>query len=113
MGDKDTFPGRPFGIRLRPHGEAVIVEATGELDVAAAEEFKDALEQALEGDASTVVVDLSDSDFIDSTGLRALLVVMEQSSMDGTRLGVRRELSPTVARTLELTGIGERLPFVD
>jgi anti-sigma B factor antagonist len=111
--DKDTFPGRPLGIHVRPHGDAVIVEATGELDVVSAEKFQTALEHVLVSDASSVVLDLSKLDFIDSSGLRALLIISEQSSMDGTRLSIRRELSPSVERLLDLTGCAERLPMAD
>jgi len=48
----------------------VVVGVRGELDLAAAEAFEDAI--ASVRDASHVVVDLTDCTFLDSSGVRAL-----------------------------------------
>jgi anti-sigma B factor antagonist len=90
----------------------VIVRAVGELDVASAPSFEEELRHALATDASTIVVDLARVTFMDSTGLRALLVATGTSNMN-KRVGVRRELTTAVQRTLEVSGMAEKLPFVD
>jgi anti-sigma B factor antagonist len=113
MGIAESRHGRPFGLWIRPHGDTVVVEASGELDLSAAGGFETELRQVLARNGATVVLDLSGLEFIDSSGLRALLVLAFESSVNGSRLGVRRELSPAVQRTFDLTGIGDRLPFVD
>jgi anti-anti-sigma factor len=113
MGIAESGHERAFSLRIRPHGDTVVVEVSGELDLSAAGGFETELRQVLARNGGTVVLDLSRLEFIDSSGLRALLVVAFESSVNGSRLGVRRELSPAVERAFDLTGIGDRLPFVD
>ena len=106
-------PGDAFRTWTEPNGDSVIVRAVGELDVASAPSFEEELRHALATDASAIVVDLARVTFMDSTGLRALLVATGTSNMNSTRVGVRRELTTAVQRTLEVTGMAEKLPFVD
>jgi anti-sigma B factor antagonist len=105
-------PGEASRTWTEPNGDSVIVRAVGELDVASAPSFEEELRHALATDASTIVVDLARVTFMDSTGLRALLVATGTSNMN-KRVGVRRELTTAVQRTLEVSGMAEKLPFVD
>ena len=104
---------RPLSLRVQPHGEAVLVRATGELDLSAAEAFESQLEEELARDGAIVVLDLSGVTFLDSTGLRTLLRIAEEDARSGSRLSIRRELSPPVQRLLDLTRIEQQLPFAD
>jgi anti-anti-sigma factor len=52
-------------------------------------------------------------EFIDSTGLRVLLRALELATNTGTRLGIVRDLSPPVQRILTVSGVADRLPFID
>ena len=74
----------------------------GDLDVAVGVEFVDAVDERLAGDGSVtqVVIDLAGVDFIDSSGLRALLQLTQNH---GERVQVGT-ISPAVQRLLELTG---------
>jgi anti-anti-sigma factor len=89
------------------------VRAMGELDVASASDLEEELRRAFATDASAIVVDLAEVSFMDSSGLRALLIATSPSNINGRRFGVRRELTAAVQRTLEITGTAEKLPFVD
>jgi anti-sigma B factor antagonist len=104
-----------FSARIESHGETVVVEASGDLDLSVVKTFENELRKALSDGISEVVLDLAQVTFIDSAGLRALLVIDAESRRDGIRLRVRRELSPAVKRLFELTrtGTADRLPFVD
>jgi anti-sigma B factor antagonist len=102
-----------FSVRIEPHGETVIVEASGELDLSVAKAFENELRKALSDETSTVVLDLANVTFIDSIGLRAVLMVDAESRQDGNQFRVRRELSPAVKRLFELTRTADRLTFVD
>ncbi|HEY7150630.1 MAG TPA: STAS domain-containing protein [Solirubrobacterales bacterium] len=113
MTHTEPRPGEAFRAWAEPHEDSVVVHAVGELDLASSKAFEDELRGALGTEASAVVVDLSKVTFMDSTGLRALLTVTELSSANGGRLGIRRELTGAVQRTLEVTGTAEKLPFVD
>jgi anti-anti-sigma factor len=74
----------------------------GDLDVAVGVEFVDAVNEALAGDDSMtqVVIDLGGVDFIDSSGLRAMLQ-LTQNRGERVQIGT---ISPAVQRLLEITG---------
>ncbi len=102
----------PFRMRMHQAGDTLVVEVFGELDVSQAEVFKREVREALVGDASAILLDLSEVGFIDSTGLRALILVSEEAGAGTDKLRIRRSLSPAVKRVLDLAGLGDRLPWV-
>ncbi len=104
-------PAPPFSMRIHQAGDTLVVEASGELDISQAETFEVKLREAL-GAGPTVLLDLRDVEFIDSTGLRALILLSEEARSDGDSLRIRRSLSPAVKRLLGLTGLEDRLPWV-
>jgi anti-anti-sigma factor len=85
----------------RTETESVLV-VRGDLDVAVGVEFVEAFDEflATDGSPAQVVIDLSEVEFIDSSGLRALLQV-QQNHGERVRVGV---VSAAVQRLLELTG---------
>lgn len=78
----------------------------GELDQGTAPELRTALTNAVAGDGSGVLVDLSDCDFIDSTGLSLLVEAKRRLGDDSRAFGVCCA-DADVRRLLELTGIDE------
>jgi anti-anti-sigma factor len=102
-----------FSARIEPHGETVVIEASGELDLSVASAFEEELRKALADGTSEVVLDLVQVTFMDSTGLRALIRVAQEARHTGARLSIRRGLSPAVERLLDLTRSGDELPFAD
>jgi anti-sigma B factor antagonist len=107
--------GQPDEFRAWTESEdgALVVRAAGELDIASAASFEEELHRALADGGSTVTLHLGEVEFIDSTGIRALLTAVELSGRDGTRFAILRELSPAVERAFEVTGMADRLPFID
>jgi len=99
-----------LGVRSERGGEAHIIELTGELDLDGAPRLEEALREAEAGDAASIVVDLGGLDFIDSTGLR-LLVMAAERSPDG-RFSLLRG-PKQVHRVFEITDLVDRLPFAD
>jgi anti-anti-sigma factor len=84
---------------------ATSVRLRGELDMAAVLACESALLQELQQHAaSTVMVELSDLAFIDSTGLRFLLNLKSAMGRRGVRVVVQG-VSPPVARVFEVVGI--------
>jgi anti-sigma B factor antagonist len=97
-------------IRVGEEDRALTLRASGELDVASAKTFEDELRQAIESGASMVVLDLEGLTFIDSTGLRALLMAAELSRSKGLRLRVIRA-SKELRRVVEVSGVEDALPL--
>lgn len=63
-------------------------------------------------DCLTIVIDLSELQFMDSTGIRLLITADARSTADGGRLRLTRPPAQ-VLRVLCIAGIDELLPFDD
>jgi anti-sigma B factor antagonist len=77
---------------------------SGELDVATAAELRGAGEQAIAAGSQTLVLDLSDVTFLDSSGLGALIAIRNASLAAGCAL-VLLHPSDRVNKVLELSGL--------
>ena len=84
-----------------PDGVALLTLG-GELDLAAAPDFRRAVEEASGDGATRVVLDLSDAAFVDSTMLKELLRANAETAEAGGTL-VLVGLQPPVQRLLDLT----------
>lgn len=87
------------------------VEVSGELDEATAPELRAALERAMAVDRS-VLVDLSECEFIDSTGL-SLLVEGQRKLAESSRAFAVCCARSEVSRLLELTGIDSTISLFE
>ena len=103
-----TDESTPFDVIIEQRGQDLWVCPQGDLDLSAAPEFAEALSLARRSDASAIVVDLRDLEFLDSTGLGVL--VRACSSPDGTRIQLV-EGPPTVMQVLRVSGLDAELPF--
>ena len=90
----------------------MVLALAGDLDLDSAPALDEQLIQAEESDATQIVLDLRDVEFIDSTGLRTILVAVRRSHQDSNRLGILRGTGE-VARLLELTGIDLAVNLLD
>ena len=105
LGKRERFTSEPTEA-----GEAIVVRASGALDLAAVATLKETLDEAFERDGhSTVILDLAELTFIDSTGLALLLREKQASRKDGARLSIRGGSARAVRRTLELAGVDSLL----
>jgi anti-anti-sigma factor len=100
-------------VRTVLHWTVATLQLSGELDFSGRERAEQALRD-LEGDRSLslIIVDLGQLSFIDSTGIAWLLAASERSRADSSRLRVTRS-TPAVERVLRLTGVSERLPYLE
>jgi anti-sigma B factor antagonist len=98
-------------ITKRHEADRAILELEGELDMASA----DALAHALESDdlhaQALVVLDLQQVQFIDSTGLRSILMALERCRERGQEFAITPG-SQQVQRLLRITGVAEHLPTI-
>ncbi|MBW3609180.1 MAG: STAS domain-containing protein [Actinobacteria bacterium] len=111
-GDRATQTSKlgSLGVRSERADEAHIIELVGELDLDGAPRLDEALREAEASDATSIVVDLGGLDFIDSTGLRLLVMAAERSAHG--RFSLLRG-PKQVHRVFEMTDLVDRLPFAD
>lgn len=83
----------------------------GELDLATAPQLEREV-QAAAKDVAHVVLDLSQLTFIDSSGLRTLIVLNDQAKKEGWRLSLVNPAEAT-QKIFTISGVDRHLPFVD
>jgi anti-sigma B factor antagonist len=101
-----------FRIEVRHYPDAAVLAPVGELDLTSAGKLEGAIAEALDGDDATIVLDLRQVSFMDSSGLRALLAGSERCERAGIRFGIVRG-PDQVQRLLSVTHVAERLTLVD
>lgn len=115
MRDVSGDPAVESGFRIdeeRPTQATAILAVSGEADLHSAPELRERLRLAIDQGATSVVVDLSDTDFVDSTSLGVLLGAMKRlRERDGAMsLVVPR---PEVRRIFEITLLDRIFPLHD
>jgi anti-anti-sigma factor len=90
-------------------GDVAVVSLVGEHDIATAWELRNALTLALEQGAY-LVVDLSETEFIDSTIIHVLFKSKQLAQEHGRRVSLQLPAAARVRRALEITGMLDVLP---
>lgn len=96
-------------IEVRNGIEPVEVSLIGDVDIATEQRVIEALAAVA---AQAVIVDLSHVGFLDSSGIRALVIGHRASRAAGGSLALRAP-SPEVSQVLELTRTNEVIRIVD
>jgi anti-anti-sigma factor len=99
-------------VRREDDGHRLVL--SGELDLASADTLADAVSKLCADGSKQIVLDIGKLEFIDSTGLRAILSSRVVCAENNCTLSVAPnadEVSPQVRRLLQVTGLLERLPF--
>jgi anti-sigma B factor antagonist len=102
----------PFSVRTESADGLRTVSVVGELDQGTAPELRGVLTEALGASPASVLVDLSDCNFIDSTGLSLLVEAKRRLAGEERRFGVCCP-DADVRRLLELTGIDRAVGLFD
>ena len=102
----------PFRVEAESNGSVHTVSVAGELDQSTAPELRTALADAIGDQTRGLLVDLSDCNFIDSTGLSLLVETKRRLAEDQRRFGVCCA-DADVRRLLELTGIDQAVNLFD
>jgi anti-anti-sigma factor len=103
-----------LSVSLKREGDRHVLALAGELDLTSAGRLLDAVGASCAMDITELVVDLSALEFLDSSGLRALLdaaTVCQEHMCQLTLTPTREQIHPQVRRLLQITGLIERLPF--
>jgi anti-anti-sigma factor len=103
-----------FRVEVRTDERGTVVAVAGELDLASAPALEDELEKLIGAGttAGTVVIDLRQLEFIDSTGLSVLVKAHQRAQDSERRFGLVKGGSQ-VQRLLALTGLSDRLTVAD
>lgn len=92
-----------FGVDVRQKSGIRVVALSGELDLATAEGL---VETLTDTHGSTVVVDLAQLSFVDSSGISAFVLARRQIEANSSTMVLTRP-QERVARTFEIVGLGD------
>jgi anti-sigma B factor antagonist len=99
----------PFGTRV-VHGDGMtVVEISGDVDLDTAARLRAALEAAVRTDTS-VVIDMGDVTFMDSTGFGVLVATHLQARRVGTSI-MLRAVSTRIRDLMDMLGLDAVLPI--
>lgn len=92
-----------------------VIAVRGELDLSTASELEGPLESAVAGGDAAVLIDLSECEFIDSTGIALIVRAWQRldrnANGDGSGRVVICNDNDQVRRVLEITGIELSIPI--
>jgi anti-sigma B factor antagonist len=95
-------------IELRRKGGATVVRFTGDADLPNGGTLRDTLAQVVATGEEDVVVDLRESEFIDSSGISTLLNALRRLTRQGRGMAVVAD-QPAVVRPLEIAHLSDTL----
>ena len=98
-------------VDARSEQDRVVLRLAGELDLASSPIFERALEDRALTVAPLVVLDLDDLKFVDSTGLRIILLAHESARGRGQEFAITPG-SPQVQRLLNITSVAEHMRVI-
>jgi anti-sigma B factor antagonist len=98
----------PFKVRSEQEGGTFVILVEGELDMNTATQLERELEAPLKASGSSLLIDLSRCEFIDSTGIALIVRAWQQLGADGrfALCGVGNQ----VERVLSITGLDSTIP---
>ena len=85
-----------------------LIAVGGELDMGAAPDLREAIDRALEDGGLTLVVDLTEATFIDSTGIGVLMAGRQRLRLAGGSLELVCS-EPNLLRIFEIVGLDRQL----
>ena len=101
-----------FQVEMQSGQGTARIRLVGELDLAAVPTFEDHLRRVEADRPQAIVLDLNDLTFMDSSGLRAIVMADERARAHRRRLAIVPG-PPPVRRVFEITQLDQRLELVD
>jgi anti-anti-sigma factor len=96
-------PASDLSLRIEARNGVVRIVVGGEVDMASAPSLAGSLEGAELGGTHAIILDLRDTTFIDSSGLRAILKASQRAKSNGHQLAIVG-VNPSARQLFELTG---------
>jgi anti-anti-sigma factor len=101
------------GLEFEERGEVVVARVTGELDIAGASKTGESIGAAVPTSARALVVDCSDLDFIDSSGIAMLFGLARRLGSRRQELRVVARDGKPVARVLQIVEFDRAAPIYE
>jgi anti-anti-sigma factor len=98
-------------VKVEQRGEVVVASLAGELDLASAPRAGEQIETAVPSSARGLVVDFSELDFIDSSGIAMLFTLARRLGGRRQQLRVVTVPGEPVSRVLDLVEFGRAAPL--
>lgn len=89
----------------------VSIAVQGEIDLASADELAQAIDEVFSAGSNNLVVDLNGSSFMDSTGLKTLVMADRRFSDDGRDFAIAVNGGP-ISRLIDLSGVDSSMRVV-
>ena len=100
-------------ITIRTDGDATVATVTGEVDMSNAPEVQSALADGTPNDASGLIIDLTELDYLDSSGIQLLFKLQAALRARSQGLVLVVPDSSVVKDTFRLAGVTTRIPLVE
>jgi len=94
--------GDPLEVHLEGRDRLLLARVEGEVDISNVDDLRDRLTASVEDGRAGVVLDLSDTDYLDSSGLRLLMDLREWLRERGQSLEIVAPSGGAVRRLIEL-----------
>jgi len=101
-----------FEVRSKSEAGTGRLTVVGELDIATTPQLEEAARATVAGGVRDLIIDLSELSFMDSSGLRLLIILRDRASSEGWTLRLVKPAGPPLT-ILALTGADKNLPFVE
>ena len=102
----------PLAISEQRYGPVPVVAVKGEIDVATAPHLRSYLDHLLDGGDESIVVDLGEVAFLDSTALGVLITTQKRCHAAGGQL-VLVATNRRILKVFEITGLGDVFPMFE
>ena len=100
----------PFETSSEQIGGVRIIAVRGELDLSTAPALEGPLDAALGDGGSSILVDLSECEFIDSTGIALIVRAWQQLTENGGSQLIICSHNDQVRRVLDVSGLDQSIP---
>jgi anti-anti-sigma factor len=99
------------GLEIEDRGEVVVARVTGELDIAGASSTGESIGEAVPTSAHALIVDFSELEFIDSSGIAMMFGLARRLGSRRQQLSVVAREGKAVARVLEIVEFERAAPI--
>jgi anti-anti-sigma factor len=98
-------------LSFETHGDVVLARLIGEIDLSNVPFVQEQLLESVPNHAGALVLDLSRTDYLDSSGVRLIFQLQERLGTRGQKLGLLVALESAVRRVLTLTEVHTVVPM--
>jgi anti-anti-sigma factor len=98
-------------VTVETRDDVVIVHLAGEVDIANAGAVQSSIHDALDNEMSGLVLDFTELEYLDSSGIRLVITLHKQLGARRQQLQIVRAADGVAARLFALVGLDTAIPF--